>query len=333
MQHMSKHHITLKDIALSTGFSINTISHALNDKEDISQATKELVRQKAEELGYIRNAAAGSLRLNRTKTIAVIIGDISNPFFGILVREIEIFARQHEYLTLIINTEEDAALELRAVKSALEKKVDGIILCSNQKSDAAVNLLEKLAFPFVLAGRFFEGRDFDHVVADDRKGGYLATHYLIGRQNQRILFLNGPGYISSARFRLQGYQSALAEAGLPFDPDLVKEISVTGNVAALLRQIISQALDFTAILAFSDLLAWEIIDITRRPEFSSLKNIEVVGFDNIQSNMMIPYPLTSINYDKLLMAHRAVEILLSRINRLTEESPVQIALDTELVVR
>ena len=324
-------HVTLKDIAQSTGYTVNTVSHALNDKDDISETTKQIIRQKADELGYIKNSSASYLRTKKTKTIAVIVGDISNPFFGILVKEIEVYARQRDYNTFIINTEEDASLEEIAIRSVLEKNVDGIILCPNQKKSNSVQLLIKLGFPFVLIGRYFENLPSDYVIADDKKGGYIATKYLIEKGNTKILFLNGPDYISSAALRLQGYKNALADHQIPFDPSLVKEISITGNFTYLLKQL--PHLNFTAVLAFSDIVAWEIIHALRQPEFSGVKNIEVVGFDNIQSKMLIPYPLTSVNYDKQKMAHLAVEILLNRLDNSANPNRINISLDTELIIR
>ena len=324
--------ITLKDIAESTGFTINTVSRALNDKEDISEATKSLIRKKADELGYIKNTAAGSLRSKKSKTIAVIVGDISNPFFGILVKEVEAFARQRNYNTFIINSEEDSTLEDLAIRSALERSVDGIILCPSQKKQNSVHLLQKLNFPFVLIGRYFDNINCDYVIADDKKGGYTATKYLVGKGHERILFLNGPRYISSANMRLQGYIAALEEFNIPYNPELVKEISITGNFLYFMKQISESFINFTAVLAFSDMVAWEIIHIMNRLNYD-INKIEVVGFDNIQSNLLMPFPLTTINYDKQKMAQLAVEVLLSQIDNAEKQQPVHILLDTELIIR
>ena len=324
--------VKLKDIAESTGYSVNTVSHALNDKDDISEATKKLIRDKANELGYIKNSAAGSLRSKKTKTIAAIVGDISNPFFGILVREIESFAKLRNYNTFIINSEEDPILEDAAVRSALEKNVDGIILCPTQKSENSIHLLRKLKFPFVLTGRIFNNIDCDYVVADDEKGGYIATKHLIEKGHRNILFLNGPEFIYSARLRQRGYESALAEYKIEYNPDLVKEVSITGNFSYFVKQISENGLDFSAVFAFSDMVAWEIIYTLKQFEYD-VDKLDFVGFDNIQSNLLVPYPLTSVNYDKQKMARLAVEILLNRINGNQQDQKYKIQLDTELIVR
>ena len=321
--------ITLKDIAESTGYTINTVSRALNDKSDISEATKVLIRKKAKELGYIKNALAGSLRSKTTKTLAVIVGDISNPFFGILVKEIEVFARQCGYTTIIFNTEEESAFEGTAVRLALEKNVDGIILCPAQKNQETVLLLKRMGFPFVLIGRYYENIDCDYIIADDRHAGYIATKHLIEKGHHNILFFNGPKYISSAHLRYLGYLDALKEYNLPSNPDLVKEISITNKDWSPSVDYAPSSKLFTAILAFSDMIAFNYIDTMLRMG-QSLNSVEIVGFDNIQSDLRIPYPLTTIHYDKAKMAQSAVEILLERIAH-PEQTCAHVILETRLI--
>jgi len=103
--------ITLADIAKATGYSINTVSHALHDKTDISDETKRLIKAKAKEMGYIVNTSASALRSGKTRSIAIIVGDIANPFFSILIKEMEKSLRECNYNSLVLNTDEDEALE------------------------------------------------------------------------------------------------------------------------------------------------------------------------------------------------------------------------------
>jgi LacI family transcriptional regulator len=179
-------------------------------------------------MGYITNTIAGVLRSRVTRTIAIILGDISNPHFGIMAKEVEITARRHSYNTLVLNTDEKYEVEEQAIYSALSKKVDGIILCPTQRKMEAIKVLKKNGIPFVLWGRYFEEEpETDYVICNDFRGGYLATQHLIERGHRDILCLTGPGYISSARERLAGYQKALQEQGIDYCPDLIRETSVT----------------------------------------------------------------------------------------------------------
>jgi LacI family transcriptional regulator len=325
--------VTLKDIALRTGFTINTVSRALKDKEDISEQTRKLIKDTAREMGYIGNKIAGALRSGMTKTIAVILGDISNPHFSIMVKEIEKSARKYNYNTFIINTDEDGELEREAINSALGKKVDGIIICPTQKSRENIEFLKKTGVPFVLIGRYFKDIEADYVVCDDVNGGYLATRHLIEKGHDRILFLNGPDYISSAFERREGYKKALAEGKIDYTEELVREVPVTsGEAWKSVRKILEEGVKFSAVFAFSDMIAWETIHVLNKSGYVVPRDIAVVGFDNIQSKLLFPVPLTSIKTSKSKISRRAVNILLKRINH-RDSDFVKHVISTEIIIR
>jgi LacI family transcriptional regulator len=308
--------VTLQDIAIKTGFTKNTVSRALRNKPEISEATRKLINDTAKEMGYITNTIAGALRSGVTRTIAIILGDISNPHFGIMAKEVEIAARRHFYNTFVLNTDEKYEVEEQAIYSALSKKVDGIILCPTQRKMEAIKVLKKNGIPFVLWGRYFEEEpETDYVICNDFRGGYLATQHLIERGHRDILCLTGPGYISSARERLAGYQKALQEQGIDYCPDLIRETSVTtGECRQVIQKLLEEKAKFTAIFAFSDMIAWEAIYTLNKHGISVPRDVEVIGFDNIQSRMYLPVPLTSVSPSKKRMSRRAVDILLKKMN-------------------
>ncbi len=194
--------ITLSDIAKKTGYSVNTISHALRDKPDIAPKTKEHIRNVANEMGYIVNISAAALRNGRSRSVAIIVGDISNPHFAIMIKEMENALRASGYNAITINTDEDEELEKQAITSAISKNVDGIILCPVQKSRDNIEYLSSLNIPYVLIGRRFEGISSNYVICDDLNGGFVAAEHLINLGHKKILFINAPEYISSSRDRL-----------------------------------------------------------------------------------------------------------------------------------
>jgi LacI family transcriptional regulator len=320
---------TLKDIASRTGFTINTVSRALRDKEGISAPTRDLIQRTARDLGYIRDAVAGALRSRQTKIIAVVVPDISNPHFAIMVKEIEQIARTAGYATLIINTDEDQGHEEQAIRTALERKVDGVLLCSAQRSEASVLLLRAAGTPFVLFGRRFPGLETDYVVCDDKKGGYLATEYLLRRGAKRPLFLNGPAHISSAAERLEGYRMALADAGLPSPHELVQEISVqSGGCRRTLGRLAREGLAFDGVVAFNDMLAWEAYSVLSR--VLPYRDLPIIGFDNVQSKLPVPLSLPSVSTAKIRMSKRACGLLLERLRGESRE-PTGVVLVTRVV--
>ena len=327
------HRVTLKDIAQIAGCTVNTVSHALHDRDDISKATKEKIKNIASELGYVENSLASSLRTGYSKTIAIIMSDISNPLFGILVKDIENYAREYRYNTILINTDENPDLEKTAIYSALEKKVDGLLICPTQKESSNIQYLRNKDIPFVLFGRYFTEFETDYIISDESAGAYKAVDYLIGKGCKNVLFLNGFKYISSSVERLSGYKSALEKHNIEYNPALVHEISVTSSSFNHIYDKLKQNKTYyDGIFTFSDLLALEILSTLRVVDPLVFDKIPIVGYDNILSNMFIPYPLSSINYDKNLMSKMLVETLINKITN-PDLPLVQHRLPTTLVIR
>lgn len=307
--------VTLKDLAETTGYSINTISRALRGKDDIAEDTIRRIKMTAKEMGYINNTIASSLRLGYTNTIAVILGDISNPHFAIMTKEIENHARQFGYSAFLLNTNENSQAEREAIKTAINKNVDGIIICPTQETDANVRFLMQSGVPFIQIGRYSKNLAANYVVCDDVQGGYLAARYLIENGHRRILFLNGPSYISSAGERLQGYIHAHEEAGLPVCRELLREVSVSeSNIPAILEQMKEEQIEYSAIFAFSDSMAWEAWTWLTQNGYRVPEDYSLVGYDHIQSRMAIPFPLTTISSYKSKMSITAVDCLRCKIN-------------------
>jgi LacI family transcriptional regulator len=326
--------VTLRDIAAATGFTMNTVSRALKGKSDISARTRRLIQQEARRMGYIPDALAASLRSGTTRTVSVIIPDISDPLFAILVRDIEARLKEKDFDLFIQNTDEDGELERRAVLAAIGKRIDGIIICPCQKSVANLALMRDNGIPFVLLCRRFARGTFNYVVADDVKGGFLATEHLIQRGHSDILFLNGPRQISSARERLLGYRRALEKHGLAYRGSLVREVKIrAGECSRALQELLEQKVHFTAIFCFSDLMAWEAISVLQPAGLNIPRDVAIVGFDDIQSRLYYPYPLTSIGYGKKRIADTAVDTLMEKIETPARATRVRAAIDVELVER
>ena len=317
--------VTLKDLAEKTGFTINTVSRALKDKHDISRKTKEIVLKTAEVMGYVVDTAASSMRSGQTHTIAVIIGDIANPFFGYLVRDIETVAKKSGYTIIIYNTSEDSEQEKEAILSAYGRKVDGIIICPVQKNTDNIKLMQKLSVPFVLIGRYFKELKTDAVHWDDVKAGELATDYLLDRGHVNILCITAPLYISSGRDRLQGYRNAFKERNLPVKEEMIHITgAMEGQTKNTINDVLKNGLFFTAVMAHSDLMAYEVL-YTLQGRFN---HIELVGCDDIQRKLMLPLNIPSI-YSPDDEARIAVELLVNRICNQGSE-PKMVILDVKL---
>lgn len=308
--------VTLRDIAEATGVTINTVSHALKDKPDISVETKQRIRLVAEEMGYVGNALAGSMRTGCTRMIALILGDIANPNFAVVAYDAERTARKAGYHTILYNTEENPELELQAIRSALAQKADGLIICPTQQSRRNLNYLKRCGVPFVLVGRCFDGEDLPGTVMDDETGGLLATRHLLNAGHKRIVLLEGPDYISSAAQRRRGYERALHEANVPLDPALICPVEVsTGGCSRAIDSLFARHIAFSAVFAFSDLLALEAVSALNRHGLQVPRDISMVGFDNIAARFPVPQPLCSVSAtDDASMAEHAMLQLLALLN-------------------
>lgn len=314
MGNKPRQSVTLKDLAAVTGYSVNTVSRALRGKDDIAADTRDKIKAAAAQMGYVNNAMAASLRSGRSNIIAVILGDVSNPHFSIMTREIEKRAAAHGYNAFLLNTNEDETQEQEAIQSAVNKNVDGILICPSQHSPRNLGLLMDYGLPFVQIGRYTPGLPASYVVCNDELGGYQATKYLLDKGHRRVAMLGGPAYISSAAERLAGYHRAHREAGVPVQEELVRQVPVTaGGAAHTVDVLLDENPGFSAIFAFSDMIAWEAWAQLVRRGCQVPKDYSLVGFDNIQSRIAIPHRLSTISTQKATMAETAVDCLVGKM--------------------
>jgi len=328
--------IRLKDIAEATGFSVNTVSHALRDEPDIPEATRDKIKKAARQMGYIPNAYASSLRSGKTKTVSVILPDIINPHFTIVFREIEQFFRGVGMTPFFMNTNENREDEINAIRQSISQNVAGVILCPTQTNEQCLDLLDSSKMPYVLIGRHFEDRaDVDSVVCDDFSGGYQATKHLLELGHKNIAYVRVSTIISSDKERFAGYRQALNEANLTFSEQLVLDLNLTGiENGKVIQAFMKNNPSCTAFLSFNDSLAYTIMREIKLLGLQVPADISVVGFDNICSDFTFPTMLSSVSVSKKHMAQTASEVLYTRINE--KEAPTEkkrIVLPTRLFLR
>lgn len=327
-----RHKVLLKDIAEKTGFSINTVSHALHNLDDVKPQTKAIIQKAASELGYIGNASARYLRSGRSYTIAIIIGDVSNPHFSLIVKQIDVLLRERHYISLVLNTDENTALERAAIQTAVRQNVDGILLCPTGGGEENIAFLQSLQIPFVLIGRRLRRPHLSYVVCDDAKSGYLLASYLLKQGHRRILFLNGPLEISSAAERLEGYRRAMREHAADSADGCVHTIPIiAAGSDPLIRDALTTHAGCTAVIAFSDILAMRTAYCLRQIDPVRAGQVVLAGFDNIQESFPLNLPLISVGAVNAALSAKSVELLFQLLDT-PEKAPLQAVLDTQLVI-
>ena len=330
--------IRLKEIAEATGYSINTVSHALRDEPDISETTKRLIREKAEQMGYIPNIQASGIKSGKSRIISIILPDISNPHFTIVFREIERFFHNLGLTPFFINTNETVEDELNAVRISIGQNVEGVIICPTQVNTECIRLLESSRIPYILIGRHF-GPEFksNYVVCDDTNGAYIATRHLLSLGHRFIAYVQVNRNISSDRERFAGYRAAMEEAGIPFEEAHILNLSLAEpSNAERIREYLAGHPACTAVLSFNDILAYRIIHEAHGLGLSVPEDLSVIGFDNICSDYPFPTQLSSVSVSKKHMANIASEILYGYIRsgrQRRNEEPEQIVLPTVLYLR
>lgn len=302
--------VTLRDIAELTGFSINTVSRALNNKEEVHSDTRVKILAAADKLGYRANRLAKGLRSNKTGIIGVVVTDVANPFFSALVKGIARAARDFGYSIILQDSDEDYAGEEEAIQVLLAEQVDGILITPVQSHKQMIEKLTEAHFPFVLVGRYFQDLDTNYVVPDDYQGGFMVTEHLLQQGYTRLAMVNGPLHISSARERFQGFSDALAKYHIPVDKSLVVAGALTVEEGLdLSRSILKHVPQPSAIVCYSDFVAFGVMQAIREIGLSIPEDIAVVGFDDVRMSSCLQVPLTTIRSPKEELGRQAMQLL------------------------
>ena len=316
--------ITLRDIARETGYSINTVSHALRYKDDISQQTGEKIRMTAREMGYTGNQLARSLRSGRTNLLAVILGGMSNPFYGIMADTIQDAAQDAGYSLIILCSRDNSKLEFKLVEQAISRRVDGIILFPTAGSEATIRRLRDSGTPFVLMSRYLTEGEADSVVCDEIYGAYLATRHLIDSGCRKPAYISSTTVLFSSQQRIEGFIRACDDCGI--SPEnrsiIISNVSILNRRPALdwqeklaedLRRL--KASGFDGLFVFCDVEAWHALEVLQNTPDLQPDDFSIVSFDDLGTTLSYPMPVCSVAGSYEEMAQRCIELLKARIHR------------------
>jgi LacI family transcriptional regulator len=306
--------ILMKDIAKATGFSINTVSRALRDDSKLSEQTRKLICDKADELGYINNSLASSMRLKHSKIIGVITADSSNPFFADVVRGIEATAKNYNYNILLVNTGESPDEEKQYLKLFCGRHVDGLLIVPVFDDESIQKLYSRIDIPYLFLGRVVKGNENHSILHSDYSSQKEIVNYLINKGHKKILYLSGPDNVSNTYQRLNAYKDTLIENNIDVDSQYI--IPTSGHIEdgyAAVNTAINQGIKFTAICCFNDLVAMGVLKSLKENNFDVPNEIEVFGFDNLKISQFMQPSISTVDVPKFALGCEAVHILMAHI--------------------
>jgi LacI family transcriptional regulator len=334
---MATSRVTLKSIAQQLGVSATTVSRVLSGQAEqyrISKTTEAAVRKLVGEMRFTPNPVARGLRLKKTSTIGLVIPDISNPFFAGIVRQVTLGARDCLYSVIVCDSQESENLEIESLELLRRRDVEGIVLCPVGRSAEHLVEFEKNGVPLVLADRYFPGLRLPYVASDNCAGAKDATNHLIQNGHRRIACLQGLRNTSPNEDRLRGYLEAMKAQNLPMDESLIVGDSFgeqSGYIATKL--LLKKTGDFTAILAFSNLISLGCIRALAEERIAIPDDMSIVSFDDQPYSAYLASPMTTVAQSSSEMGQIAFKLLFDRIHSPEQTVSGGILLPTNLLLR
>jgi LacI family transcriptional regulator len=326
--------IRLKDLAHHLNLSVSTISAALQNRDDISEATRLRVFAAVKKFGYHPNSLARSLVTRKTNVLGVIVPDLSRSFFAEVLKGIDSVTSTAGYNLLVCNTEENASREEEMFRMLLSNQVDGVLLASAHEPNNSAwrkNLLG-LSIPLVLIDRRIPGLNF--VGGDDTGIGFEATRHLHAQGYRRVAHIAGPRTVTTAVGRLRGYRRALATLKLPLDDNLVIESHYheeSGGYEAMQR-LLKLKSPPDAVFAASDPIAIGALQAALEADLNLPADFGLIGVGNHRYGRFLKVPLSTVDQQRSQIGHLAAELLLALMDE-KRLRPKAILTEPKLVVR
>jgi len=323
---------SIKDVARLAGVSTATVSRTLAEPDKVTEATRRKVQTAIQRSGYVRNALARSFRMQSTQTILVLIPDIGNPFYSLIIQGLEEVAQQHRYRLLLGDTQNSVERELEYLQSVMQRQVDGVISLGRTLPQVP-KLNDGKSIPLVMACEYLHDASVASVSIDNIAAAALAVQHLLDLGHKRIAFINGPAQTPLPKDRLRGYRQALKRAALNYDKDLVVngDFSLQSGERAT-QWLLDNKIKFTAVFAASDAMAIGAIKALRARGLRVPDQVSVVGFDDIEFAQYVEPPLTTIHQPRREIGRATMAKMITKLKH-HDELAKQVVLAHELVVR
>jgi LacI family transcriptional regulator len=324
---------TIKDVAKRAGVAPITASRVINKVGYVSEKTRQRVEAAISELGYIPNRVARSLRSKQTHIVALVLTDVTNPFWTTVARGVEDAASEGGFSVILCNTDESDTKQDAYVRNLLQRQVDGFLLVPSRTAKNVLSLITKQDVPVVVLDRKVPF-EVDTVRSDSVTGAVKLTRLLLKLGHRRIAILTGPREVSTAEDRVRGYRLAMREAGLSVEDRLICYGAFTQQSGYEMScAILACNPRPTAIFAGNNFIAVGVLKAFREVDIRVPEDLALVAFDDLPPTYVIDPFLTVAAQSAYEMGQKATQLLMQRMMGKGSEDIQEILLPTKLIVR
>ncbi len=322
---------TLHDVAREARVGVMTVSRVVNEERSVRPETAARVQTAIAKLGYQPNEAARSLKGQRSRTMGLVIADITNPFYAGCAKAIEEVARAHGYAVILCDSDEQIEIERQQVNLLARRRVDGLLLVPAANGHAYLADEQLAAMPVVALDRPIPGIPTDVVVVRNRRGAREATEHLIGHGHRRIAYIGAGEGLYTTRERRAGYREALKAAGLAEISRTDAADSATAGRAMCELAALSEPP--TAIFAMNNLITIGVLQALDHMGLRVPQDIALIGFDDFEIAALLHPRLTLVRQPATELGRRAAELLFERLDGRSSSPSRRVVLATDLIVR
>ncbi|MHC1783513.1 MAG: LacI family DNA-binding transcriptional regulator [Anaerolineaceae bacterium] len=325
---------TIREVAKLAGVAPITASRVINDSGYASEDVRQRVKQAAQQLDYVPNYLARSLKSKRTHTLALVITDITNPFWTTVARGVEDSASEKGYNVIFCNTDESAQKQKAYLQTIIQKQVDGVLLVPTSSEDNPIVFLRQHNVQVVLLDRILPNTEVDVVRCDSKGGAYQLVKLLIKLGHRRIGIFRGPYGVSSADDRMAGYRLALQETGFEINDQLVftGEFSVDSGYQ-MTKRLLSMSPRPTAMFASNNFIAIGALKALRDAHVVVPDEMSIVGFDDLPLAIVVDPFLTVADQPAYEMGRAATQRLLEHLDGVVTDEVQETILPVSIIER
>jgi LacI family transcriptional regulator len=305
---------TIRDVAKLAEVSVSTVSLAFSNPGRVSARTLERIRTAATEVGYVADPLAQSLARGRSRMIGFVVGNVGNPFFGDIRRELENYALEHQHFVLITDSSGKTDRERDLIEHLIGLKIAGLALAPSSFGPDYVEFIRSIKVPMVCFDQKVAGIERDFVGSDNFLAGAMLTEHLLQLGHRRIAFIAGPQHMHTAAERYRGFVETMASAGVEVNPNYVVDGQFTRSAGyeAAMRLLIQPERP-TAILGANNAVALAALQAMQELGFNCPDDISLAMIDNVQWSSVITPRITMVVQDTLQLGNIIARRLLHRI--------------------